>query len=174
MTVAIWNETSRLSSCIDELRKWLVLSFVQLLAEEMEISFSILPSLHTEIQWSKRKKGSNTLSSSSPLAREYDKEISRPSRLSLAWSEKNGTSGSVEHVPGIGWRTSSAVENSKESGARMYMRADVEIFLKGTAGQDANGGWDRTWGWRWERSGKSLVKGAPPARGFSERNERER
>lgn len=30
-------------------------------------------------------------------------------------------------------------KNSEESGARMYMRADVEIFLKGTAGQDAEG-----------------------------------
>lgn len=26
------------------------------------------------------------------------------------------------------------------------MRADVEIFLKGTAGQDADGGWGWTWG----------------------------
>lgn len=74
-------------------------------------------------------------------------------------------------MPGIGLRTSSAVENSKESGARMYMRANVEIFLKGTAGQDADG----EWGWKWERPGKSLAKGAPSvARGFSERNERER
>lgn len=122
------------------------------------------------------KKGVTPFSSSNLLAREYDKEISRLTRLSPAWSEKNGTSGSVEHVPRIGRRASSAVENSKKSGARMYMRADVEIFLKGTAGQDADGGWDRTWerGRRLERSGKSLAKGAPPARGFSERNGRER
>lgn len=79
-------------------------------------------------------------------------------------------------MPGIGLRTSSAVENSKESGARMYMRANVEIFLKGTAGQDADGGWGRNVGeWKWERPGKSLAKGAPSvARAVSRRGMREK
>jgi len=51
-------------------------------------------------------------------------------------SGKNGTNGSVEHVPGIGQRVLLGRGVRCE---RMYMRADVEIFLKGTAGQDANG-----------------------------------
>lgn len=78
-------------------------------------------------------------------ARKYDKEIflfslpppSPSARSARVRSEKNSASGSVEHVPGIGRRVSSDRRNSEESGARMYMRADVEIFLKGTAGQDA-------------------------------------
>lgn len=72
-------------------------------------------------------------------------------------------SGSVEHVPGIGRRASSAVENSKESGARMYMRADVEIFLKGTAGQDADGGMGGgPWGWEMGEIWKVLGKRCNP------------
>jgi len=90
-------------------------------------------------------------------------------------------SGSVEHVPGIGRCTFSAVENSKESGAKMYMRADVEIFLKGTVGQDTDegkrrgGGYGDCGGGRWGRSRKSLAKGATPrARFLEQKRERER
>lgn len=116
-----------------------------------------------------REKGSNTLFLEQPVcSRSYDKEISLFPPLR---SEKNGTSGSVEHVPGIGRRTFSTVENSEESGARMYMRADVEIFLKGTAGQDAEGGW----GWRTRGGGgKSLTKGAHLGRAALPNGERGR
>lgn len=62
-------------------------------------------------------------------------------------------------MPGIGLRTSSAVENSKESGARMYMRANVEIFLKGTAGQDADGEWGGNVGVEVGETRKVLGKG---------------
>lgn len=65
-------------------------------------------------------------------------------------------------MPGIGRRTSSAVENSKESGARMYMRANVEIFLKGTAGQDADGEWGRNVGVEVGETRKVLGKGCTP------------
>jgi len=76
-------------------------------------------------------------------------------------------SGSVEHVPGIGRCTFSAVENSKESGAKMYMRADVEIFLKGTAGQDTDEGKRRggrygLWGWEMGEIQKVLGKRCNP------------
>lgn len=103
----------------------------------MEISFSIL-TITLKSNGRRKKKESNIILSDVEPACEYDKEISQAflafPRLP-AWSEKNGTSGSVEHVPRIGRRASSTEENSaEESGARMYMRADVEIFLKGTAG----------------------------------------
>lgn len=79
-------------------------------------------------------------------------------------------------MPGIGLRTSTAVENSKESGARMYMRANVEIFLKGTAGQDADGEWGRNVGVEVGETRKVLGKGCTlgSARFLGERNERER
>lgn len=71
-------------------------------------------------------------------------------------------------MPGIGRRATSVVENSEKSGARMYMRADVEIFLKGTAGQDANEGWGRTWGAKVGEIRKVLGKGCTSSARFLE------
>lgn len=77
-------------------------------------------------------------------------------------------------MPGIGRRATSVVENSEKSGARMYMRADVEIFLKGTAGQDANEGWGRTWGGEGGRDPESPWQRVHLQRAVSRRGMREK
>lgn len=56
----------------------------------------------------------------------------------------------------------------------MYMRANVEIFLKGTAGQDADGEWGRNVGVEVGETRKVLGKGCTPgsARFLGEERER--
>lgn len=115
-----------------------------------------------------RKKRGNTLfPEHGPLAREYDKEISR---LPPLRSEKNGTSGSVEHVPGIGRRTSSIVEKLRgvrcKDGtcartSKYFWKERLVRTRKAYRGME-NGG----------DGGKSLAKGVhctPRARGLAKR-----
>jgi hypothetical protein len=78
------NKTSSLSSCIDEPRKWLVLSFIR-----WKFLSRFYPSPHELKSNGQRGKKEVTLySSSSPFAREYDKEISLlPSLIREEWHE---------------------------------------------------------------------------------------
>jgi len=98
----------------------------------------------------RRSKGSGTnrpLLEEHPCARQYDKEISSSSFLFLfpnpvfrADPRRMARVEVLNMCPGLAG-AESPWPGPAESGARgMYMRADVEIFLKGTAGQDANGG----------------------------------
>lgn len=93
--------------------------------------------------------------------------------------EKNGTSGSVEHVPGIGRRSSTA---EKLRGVRCARRCTCARTRRNISERNGWSGRERRCGWskagRWEgggsrrRSGKSLAKGAPFPRLLEEERQR--